>query len=71
VIKCQDIIHNHQMFCTHVNLVGWAAEHHFKLLDLFVLTRQNRIHVKAARHGRQKQRHARIFHSYFLVFEKK
>lgn len=65
VVKCQDIIHNHKMHCTHANVIGWAAEAGFRLLDLFVLPASHRM-PSPNRAGTQK--HARIFHSYFLVF---
>lgn len=71
VVKCQDIIHNHQMFCTHANTIEWAAAVGFRLADLFILTKSHRIAVRAAKHGRQTQKHARIHHCYFLVFQKK
>ena len=66
VFKCQDIIHNHKMHCTHARTIGWAEATGFRLLDLFVLP------VKHRMPGPQKgqQRHARIYHSYFLVFER-
>jgi len=66
VIKCQDIIHNHKMHCTHVNVINWAAGM-FRLKDLFVLPAKHRM-PSPNRKGVQK--HARIFHSYFLVLEK-
>lgn len=66
VFKCQDIIHNHRMHCTHCNVINMAATEGFRLLDMFVLTAKHRMP------GPQKgtQRHARIYHSYFLVFRK-
>jgi hypothetical protein len=66
VFKCQDIIHNHKMHCTHVNVCNWATQEGFRILDLFVLA------AKARMPGPQKgtQRHSRVFHSYFLVFQK-
>lgn len=66
IFKCQDIIHNHKMHCTHANTINWAGYEGFRLLDLFILT------AKARMPGPQKgtQRHSRIFHSYFLVFIK-
>ena len=67
VVKCQDIIHNHAMHATHINVVDWATGSGFKLLDLFVLTASSRL-PSPNRAG--KQRHARIFHSYFLVFKR-
>ena len=66
VIKCQDIIHNHKMHCTHANILVWAASN-FRLKDLFVLVAKHRL-PSPNRKGVQK--HARIFHSYFLVLEK-
>ncbi len=67
VFKCQDIIHNHRLHCTHANVIRWAELEGFRLLDLFVLTAQRRM-PSPNRVGAQK--HARIFHSYFLVFRK-
>jgi hypothetical protein len=67
IFKCQDIIHNHKMHCTHHNLINWAEKEGFSLLDLFILSAKHR--MPSPQKG--KQRHARIFHSYFLVFTKK
>lgn len=70
VIKCQDIIHNHRMHCTHINVVKWAQEM-FRLKDLFVLAAKNRMPIPSAEGYKKKvQKHARIHHSYFLVLEK-
>lgn len=70
IFKCQDIIHNHKMHCTHFNVIMWAKEYGLELCDLFILCAKNRIPVRANKHGKQTQKHARIYHSYFLVFEK-
>ena len=67
VFKCQDIIHNHSMHCTHLNVVNWAQEFGVKRADLFVLVAKHRM-PSPNRAGTQK--HARIFHSYFLVLRK-
>lgn len=66
VFKCQDIIHNHKMHCTHQNVINWAEIEGFRLRDLFVLAAKHRMP------GPQKgtQRHARVWHSYFIVLEK-
>lgn len=66
VFKCQDIIHNHRMHCTHYNVIKWAECEGFRLVDLFILTAKSR--MPGPQKG--KQRHARVWHSYFLVFEK-
>ena len=67
VFKCQDIIHNHKMHCTHANVIFWAEIEGFRLADLFVLPAKHRL-PSPNRAGTQK--HARIFHSYFLVLER-
>lgn len=67
VVKCQDIIHNHKMHCTHMNVINWAEEW-FRLKDLFILVANHRM-PSPNRAGSQK--HARIFHSYFLVLERR
>lgn len=66
VFKCQDIIHNHKMHCTHMNVVTWASAFGFRLKDLYVLPAKNRM-PRPNRKGPPK--HARIHHSYFLVLE--
>lgn len=63
IIKCQDIIHNHKLHATHINITNWA-DTLFRLKDLFILNAKNRIG-----HNR-KQQHARVYHSYFMVLEK-
>jgi hypothetical protein len=69
VFKCQDIIHNHRMHCTHVNVINWASGM-FRLKDLFVLPARHRMPIPQQKGvAVKKQRHARIFHSYFLVLE--
>lgn len=70
IFKCQDIIHNHKMHCTHVNVINWGIESGFRLKDMFILVANHRMPIRSAPHGRQTQKHARIFHSYFLVLEK-
>ena len=67
VFKCQDIIHNHKMHCTHANIIKWASDIGLKLKDLFILAANHRM-PSPNRKGTQK--HARIFHSYFLVLVK-
>jgi hypothetical protein len=66
VFKCQDIIHNHKMHATHVNVISWAAAFGFRLKDLFVLPAKHRM-PRPNRRG--PPQHARVFHSYFLVLQ--
>jgi hypothetical protein len=66
VFKCQDIIHNHKMHCTHYLTIMMAEIEGFRLKDLFILPAKSR--MPSPQKGTQ--RHARIWHSYFLVFQK-
>ncbi len=70
VFKCQDIIHNHKMHCTHMNVINWA-DGLFRLKDLFILPAKTRMAIPQQEGTKKKvQKHARIFHSYFLVLER-
>lgn len=70
VFKCQDIIHNHKMHCTHINVMDWAKGL-FRLKDLFILPAKSRMAIPQQEGTKKKQqKHARIFHSYFMVLEK-
>lgn len=66
VFKCQDIVHNHKLHPTHFYSIRWAEQAGFRLLDIFILAAKNR--MPSPQKGTQ--RHARIHHSYFLVFKK-
>ena len=66
-VKCQDIVHNHRHHSTHTKVIGWAEDVGFALKDLFILLSGKRM-PSPNRAGKQK--HARVFHSYFLVFER-
>lgn len=70
VFKCQDIIHNHKMHCTHANVINWAGGM-FRLKDLFILPAKHRMPIPEQKGAAKKQqKHARIYHSYFLVLER-
>ena len=70
VFKCQDIIHNHKMHCTHMNVMEWSKGL-FRLKDLFILPAKSRMAIPQQAGTKKKvQKHARIFHSYFMVLEK-
>jgi hypothetical protein len=71
VIKCQDIIHNHVLHSTHINIVKWA-DSLFRLKDLFILPAKHRMDMPQKLNEQTRtQKHARIYHSYFLVLERK
>lgn len=65
IFKCQDIVACQKNHFTHCWVMYEAIELGFYPKDLFVLLAKNRI-----TDGR-KQQHARKFHSYFWVFEKR
>lgn len=65
IFKCQDFASSGKQFFTHVWILNEAEKLGFYSKDLFILLAKNRIID-----GR-KQKHARKFHSYFWVFEKK
>jgi tRNA G10 N-methylase Trm11 len=70
VIKCQDIVHNHSLHPTHINVASWS-EGMLRLKDMFILTAKNRIPIPQKENEAKKvQKHARIHHSYFMVMEK-
>lgn len=70
VFKCQDIIHNHKMHCTHLNIMEWSKGL-FRLKDLFILPAKSRMPIPQQDGTKKKvQKHARIFHSYFMVLER-
>jgi hypothetical protein len=70
VFKCQDTVYNHALQLTHGRVWLMVEKRGFRLKDLLVLVAPNRLPTRAASHGRQTQRHARVFHCYFLVFQK-
>lgn len=70
VFKCQDIIHNHKMHPTHINIVNWS-EGMFRLKDMMILAKPHRMPMPEKEGEKTRtQKHARIHHSYFLVLEK-
>lgn len=66
VIKCQDIVHNHKLFSTHVEILKWA-ESNFRIKDLFI---QAATHRMPAPNRKGQQKHARVFHSFWLVLQR-
>ena len=64
IFKCQDIVHNHRLHATHINVVQCAERRGFWLKDNFILAATHRL---PAPNRRGKQKHSRIFHSHFLV----
>jgi len=70
IVKCQDIIHNHKMHCTHANVIEWCSGL-FRLKDLQLCVRSSKMPMPLANGYKPRvQKHARIHHSYFLTFER-
>lgn len=67
IFKCQDKVSSGKQYLSHVIVINYASKIGFYPKDLFILVAKNRI--ISGKHKNQK--HARKFHSYFLVFEKR
>lgn len=67
IFKCQDTVSSGKQWLSHVHIINKAQEVGFYTKDLFILTAKNRI----VGHNHKVQKHARKFHSYFLVFVKR
>lgn len=65
--KCQDIVDGRRNFFTHVEIYNAALELGFRGRDFFLLLAKSR----PIQHNLYKQVHARKFHCYFWVFEKR
>jgi len=66
IIKCQDIVSGGRNHLSHVFICNKAEQYGFENIDLFVLTVKHRMKT----HNTTVQKHARKYHSYFLVFRK-
>ena len=67
IFKCQDTVSSGKQYLSHVHIINEAEKLGFVCEDIFVLLAKTRI----IGHNHSIQKHARKFHSYFLVFIKK
>lgn len=67
VFKCQDTVSSGKQHWSHIHIVNEAEKRGFYCKDIFILLAKNRIKG----HNHHNQKHARKFHSYFLVLIKK
>jgi hypothetical protein len=67
VFKCQDSCSADRNWMSHVRVIALAEANGFYTRDLFILLAKNRLMGHNHKHI---QKHARKFHSYFIVFEK-
>ena len=67
VFKCQDKVSSGKQYMTHCQVYEWAKKAGFVALDLFILLAKSRLVADWQRN----QKHARKFHSYFWVFQKR
>jgi hypothetical protein len=66
IFKCQDTVSSGKQWFSHIHIINKAEELGFYTKDLFVLLAKHRIKG----HNHSNQKHARKFHSYFLVLVK-
>lgn len=66
IFKCQDTVSSGKQYLSHVKIINMAEKLGFYSKDLFILQAKNRMLDPRIK----QQRHARKFHSYFLVFQK-
>ena len=66
IFKCQDTVSSGKQYLTHNYVINKAEKIGFYCKDLFILTAKNRL----IGHNHHNQKHARKYHSYFLVFVK-
>jgi tRNA G10 N-methylase Trm11 len=67
IFKCQDTVSGGKNYFSHVHVMNEALKIGFYPKDLFILLAKNRL-ISSNMHNQQ---HARKYHSYFWVFEKK
>lgn len=68
IFKCQDKVSSGKQYFSHCFVQQEAEKIGFYAKDLFILLAKNRL---VADWQTKNQKHARKFHSYFLVFEKR
>jgi len=66
--KCQDTVSSGKNWFSHCYVMNRALVHGFYPRDMFVLTAKHRM---IGHNHKEKQSHARKYHCYFWVFEKK
>lgn len=69
VMKCQDTVSGGKQYFTHAMIMQMAINIGFYPRDLIVLT--NKVRINSFGTKWKKQEHARKYHSYFWVLEKK
>lgn len=67
IFKCQDKVSSSKQYLSHVAIIQEAIQLGYYPIDLFVLLAKSRL---TAQWQMKNQKHARKFHSYFLVFKK-
>jgi len=67
IFKCQDKVSSGKQYISHNTIINYAEELGFYTKDIFILIAKNRMIPKWQTVN---QKHARKFHSYFIVFQK-
>lgn len=68
IFKCQDKVSSGKQYFSHCMIHNWASSIGFYPKDMYVLLAKNRV---VAKWQLKNQKHARKFHSYFWVFQKR
>jgi hypothetical protein len=66
IVKTQDTVSSGKQWFSHLYIMNEAERIGFYNKDLFILLAKNRI----IGHNHKNQKHARKFHSYFIVLKK-
>ena len=66
IFKCQDTCSSGKNWFSHVHIINMAEKLGFYTKDMFILLAKHRVRG----HNHHNQKHARKFHSYFIVFRK-
>jgi len=67
IFKCQDTVEDSKQYLSHIKIINMALNLGFYPKDLFILLAKNRLTSPSQRI----QQHARKYHCYFLVLQKK
>jgi hypothetical protein len=65
IFKCQDTVSSGKNYFSHLQIMNMALNIGYNPIDLFILTTENRV----IGYNHHEQKHARKFHSYFMVFK--
>jgi len=68
IVKCMDTVSSNKQHLSHVHFITEAEKLKFQCEDIFILLAKSRM---PSHKNLKSQKHARKYHSYFLVFKRK